>query len=302
MKPFLPDQILPTTVVGSYPALPKRTLSSLFDPFHGAVMTAVAAQKEAGIHIISDGQVRGDMITTFASKLPGVRGNDVIGRVHPPDVPVTIRDTRYAVSCHPYVKGIITGPSTLSHGLRIVTPQYRGRDELVPDLADALAGEASALSRTGVVMIQVDEPIFSTGAADLSLGAEGIRKIADAVSVPLCMHVCGPLVRIIDEILEMPVGILDFEGSCEPANIDIFSQKDLRDRYIGFGCVASASPAPDPVETILSRIQQGIEVFGPERLLLDPDCGLRMNAPDIAFTKLSRLCSAAGQARREFCS
>ncbi|NLL09850.1 MAG: methionine synthase, partial [Methanomicrobiales archaeon] len=85
MKPFIPDIILPTTVVGSYPAKPKRTLKSLFDPLHFAVEEAVSLQKKAGITIISDGQVRGDMIGVFASKLPGIRGSDVIGRVMPPD-------------------------------------------------------------------------------------------------------------------------------------------------------------------------------------------------------------------------
>ena len=73
MQSFIPDTVLPTTVVGSFPAQPQRSLKSLFDPLRGAVITAVESQKKAGITIISDGQVRGDMIGVFASKLPGVR-------------------------------------------------------------------------------------------------------------------------------------------------------------------------------------------------------------------------------------
>ncbi|MDD3622577.1 MAG: methionine synthase, partial [Methanofollis sp.] len=67
-------KVLPTTVVGSYPVVKTGGLRSLLDPLKGAVETAVADQVRAGVDIISDGQVRGDMITAFVSRLPGIRG------------------------------------------------------------------------------------------------------------------------------------------------------------------------------------------------------------------------------------
>ncbi len=299
MKPFIPGQILPTTVVGSFPAEPRRTIRSLLDPFHEAVCEAVDAQISAGITIISDGQVRGDMIGTFASRLPGIRGKDVIGKVMPSGQTITTKDTRYAIARHQYVKGIVTGPSTLSHGLHISTANYRSRDELIPDIADALATEARAIGELGITMLQIDEPIFSTGVADLDLGKKAIGKIAQQVSVPICLHVCGPLSRIIDEYVRMPVQVLDFEGSVDPENLASLSSRDLKDKYIGYGCVDSASPKLEDLETIISRIRAGVEVFGSERLILDPDCGLRMLPQDVAYAKLSRLCDAAAVVRAE---
>ena len=192
MKPFIHGQILPTTVVGSYPAEPGRTMRALLDPYHEAVCQAVDAQINAGITIISDGQVRGDMIGTFASHLPGIRGKDIIGRVMPSDTPITINDTKYARKQHQYVKGIITGPSTLSYGLHISTPGYRSRDEVIPDIASALAAEARALDALDITMLQIDEPIFSTGIADLTLGHKAIEEITRHVTVPVSLHVCGP--------------------------------------------------------------------------------------------------------------
>ncbi|MBP7034923.1 MAG: methionine synthase, partial [Methanospirillum sp.] len=177
MQSFIPDTILPTTVVGSYPGQPKRTLKNLFDPLHGAVEEAVSLQKKAGITIISDGQVRGDMIGAFASKLPGIRGSDVIGRVMPPGQAITIKDTAYAVRQHPYVKAIITGPSTLAYGLHLGTPLYRNRNELIPDIASSLVVEAQGLAKTGAVMLHIDEPILSTGAADLDVAKKAIATI-----------------------------------------------------------------------------------------------------------------------------
>ncbi|MDD1724737.1 MAG: methionine synthase [Methanospirillum sp.] len=299
MKPFIPDTILPTTVVGSYPAQPERTLRSLFDPFHAAVIKAVESQISAGVTIISDGQVRGDMIGVFASKLPGVRGNDVIGRVMPPDRAITVPDTAYALTRHPYVKAIITGPSTLAHGLHLSTKQYRSRDELIPDIASALVVEAMALAGTGAVMLQIDEPILSTGAVSLETGREAIGSIADAVSIPVCLHACGTISRILDDLLAMPVSILDFEGTQNPDNLASFSGKELHDRYIGYGVVDSSSPEPESPEEIVRRIWKGIDILGPERILVDPDCGLRMHSPDGAYVKLSRLTAATATVRTE---
>lgn len=290
---------LPTTVVGSYPVVKAGGLKGLLDPLHGAVETAVADQIKAGIEIISDGQVRGDMITAFVSRLPGIRAQKVIGRVEAPERPLTVADTKYAISRHPKVKGIVTGPSTLAHGLRIETPTYRGRDELVLDLAQALASEVRALEAAGVAMVQIDEPIFSTGAADLVVGRQAVNMIASVLRIPSCMHVCGNLGDVIDDILKTQVSVLDFEFSENPGNLEVLSQKDLKGRLIGYGCVASADPGVESVETIEKRIWKGVEVFGAEKMLVDPDCGLRMLARDVAFEKLSNMAKAAAKVRAD---
>jgi 5-methyltetrahydropteroyltriglutamate--homocysteine methyltransferase len=297
MKQFISDIILPTTVVGSYPSEPKRTVKNFFDPWSEAVKKAVDAQINAGINIISDGQVRGDMISVFASKLPGVRGKDVIGKVMPPDRAITVKDTIYAAKRHPYVKAIITGPSTLAHGLHIDTKLYRNRDELIPDIASALITEARALEKTGAVILQIDEPIFSTGAASLKTGRNALEMIKNSVSLPVCLHVCGNISRIIDELISMPVQIIDFESSQNPDNLASFSGKELKDRYIGYGVVDSVSPVPESEEEIKNRIIKGVNILGPERIILDPDCGLRMQSPETAYAKLKRLSTAAKTVR-----
>lgn len=299
MQSFIPDTILPTTVVGSYPSQPKRTLRSLFDPYHGAVEEAVSLQKKAGITIISDGQVRGDMIGAFASKLPGIRGGDVIGRVMPPDQAITIKDTAYAVRQHPYVKAIITGPSTLAYGLHLGTPLYRNRNELVPDIASSLVVEAQGLAKTGAVMLQIDEPILSTGAADLDVAKKAIATIAKAVSIPVCLHACGNIAHIIDDLLAMPIQILDFEGSVNAENLASLSGKDLKDRYIGYGIVDSSSPVLDSADDVKRRLWKGIDILGAERILPDPDCGLRMHTPESAYAKLTRLTGVVSEVRQE---
>jgi 5-methyltetrahydropteroyltriglutamate--homocysteine methyltransferase len=289
--------ILPTTVVGSYPVAKGRGISGLFDPFREAVKTAVTDQVTAGIDIISDGQVRGDMVGMFTGLIPGIRGNEVIGPVSPAPGPITVADTRYALSRASRVKGIVTGPSTLSFALHITTPSYRSRAELALDLAKVLSHEAMLLEEAGVSIIQVDEPILSTGSADLRLATEALRLVTANLSVPVCLHVCGNLSTVIDDLVTMPVDILDGEFAKSPENLTLFRDLDLGTKMVGFGCVDSSRPEVEEVDTIRARIERALAVFEPDQILIDPDCGLRMLPRTAAFSKLSRMVEAAHQVR-----
>jgi 5-methyltetrahydropteroyltriglutamate--homocysteine methyltransferase len=295
----LPDLLLPTTVVGSYPVVRGRGLRALLDPLRSAVEAAIADQMNAGVDIISDGQVRGDMIQIFTTYLPGVRGQQVIGKVLPAAGPITVHDTRFALTKTRYVKGLLTGPSTLTHGLQLATPHYRSREELVPDLAAALVVEAIALEEAGVAMIQIDEPIFSTGVADLDIGGRAVELIADQVSVPVALHTCGDLSQVIDQILSIRVDIHDCEFATCPANLDLISARDLGKKKIGLGCLDSSSDSVESVDVIARLIRDGVDRFGANRLLVDPDCGMRMRTREAASAKLVHMVEATGIVRNE---
>jgi len=299
MSLLFPGTTMPTTVVGSYPVVTGRGFSGIFDPFRDAVRTAVSDQLAAGIDIISDGQVRGDMVKIFTSRLPGVRGAEVIGKVSPPEGPITLGDTRYAISRAKRVKGIITGPTTLSFALHISTPVYRDRGELALDLAYALAQEAQFLAAAGAAVIQIDEPILSTGVADLTSAREALEVLARGIKVPVCLHVCGDLTPVISELVRMPVGILDFEFAKSPGNLALCREMDFGKMMIGFGCVDSSAPVAEPADIIRSRIETALSVFAPEQLLIDPDCGLRMLSRDVAYLKLARMVEVVKEVRKD---
>jgi 5-methyltetrahydropteroyltriglutamate--homocysteine methyltransferase len=296
-KEYFINKVLATTVVGSYPVVKGGGLRSLFDPLHAAVETAVSDQISAGIDIISDGQVRGDMIGAFASKLPGVKGQEIIGKVQPASGSITVGDTKYALSKAPKVKGIITGPTTLAHGLHISTPIYRNKEELVLDLAAALVPEAKALEAAGITLLQIDEPMFSTGMADLAIGKQAIGLITSGLRIPTSMHVCGNLGNVLDELLKFNVNVLDFEFANNPANLDLLSRRDLAGRMIGYGCVDSSIDSVESVAEIKKRIEKGIEIFDPKIMLIDPDCGMRMRTREVAFAKLKHMAEAAKMVR-----
>ncbi|MHC1626094.1 MAG: methionine synthase [Methanoculleaceae archaeon] len=295
-------RLLPTTVVGSYPVVRERSgtlshLRNLFDDLKTAREIAVDDQLAAGIDIISDGQVRGDMIHSFTEHLPGIRGDRVVGKILPPSSPITVGDVKYALSRHGKVKGIITGPSTIAHALRIETPVYRNREDLILDLGVALSQEARHLEKAGVMIIQIDEPIFSTGAADLPVGRQAVNTIISVVDIPTALHCCGSLESVIDDILPIGVDVLDFEFAGSPENLELLSERDLRGRMVGFGCVNTADTAVETVEEIARRIRRGVDVLGAGNLLVDPDCGMRMFDRDTAFAKLSHMVEATRRIR-----
>ena len=47
------------------------------------------------------------------------------------------------------------------------------------DLAAALVPEVKALEAAGITLLQIDEPIFSTGMADLAIGKQAIETHHD---------------------------------------------------------------------------------------------------------------------------
>jgi 5-methyltetrahydropteroyltriglutamate--homocysteine methyltransferase len=296
-KAYFINKVLATTVVGSYPVVKGGGLMSFLDPLRPAVETAVGDQLAAGIDIISDGQVRGDMVSVFVSHLPGIREQEVIGKVQAAAGPITVADTKYAISKAPKVKGIITGPTTLAYGLHISTPMYRNKEELVPDLAAALLAEARALEAAGVALLQIDEPIFSTGIADLAVGRQAIDMITAGLHTPVCMHVCGGLGNIIDELLKFNVNVFDFEFANNPANLDLLSRRDLTGKMLGYGCVDSTTDRIESTAEIKKRIEKGLEIFDPKILLIDPDCGMRMRTREAAYAKLKYMCDATKEVR-----
>ena len=80
------------------------------------------------------------------------------------------------------------------------------------------------------------------------------------------MPACMRRLELIDEILSMPVDIIDLEFAKNPGNLDLLSGKDLKGKMVGYGCVDSSSPDVESTETIASRIRKGLEVFTPEQV------------------------------------
>ncbi len=301
-----------STVVGSFPVEikePSTTKDKLlkvfgsYDPFKQSIRQSVFSQLDAGVDIISDGQVRGDMVSSFSKYIPGFKieeGNTfIVSKIRRPTGEISVKDLLYAkkliseyyngnVPEGKGIKGIITGPSTIIHSSRI-TSFYKNKDDAIIDLAHSLKSEVDAIeSKVNPVYIQVDEPFLSTGMVNMKVAREAIDILHDGLSIPLAMHVCGTIDGAYKDLAKFNVEILDFEFAGNNVNIDILEKNiDLfKGKKIGFGCIDSAKNEVDSYQTTEDLISRGINIVGEDNILLDPDCGLRRAPMDVAFDKL----------------
>jgi 5-methyltetrahydropteroyltriglutamate--homocysteine methyltransferase len=285
-----------TTVVGSYPT--GIRIQSEND-VKKAIEIAVADQERAGVSIISDGQVRTDMVGIFAMNMPGYRmeGNRyrVVGRIEVPDKPATVGDYLFAKKLSKVkVKGIVTGPTTMAKTSQVEksSPYKSNSDpELIYDLAYAQAGEARALAQAGADIIQVDEPFFSVD-ADLEVGIKAVNIVAKNIEAP-ALHVCGDIRPIFKKLLNANVTILDHEFAVSK-NLDVMDKGliEAHGKIIGFGCIDTATNKIETVEQIEKTIRDGIEKIGKKNMWIDPDCGMRMRTREAAYRKLANMVEA----------
>ncbi|MBU0894911.1 MAG: methionine synthase [Nanoarchaeota archaeon] len=296
--------MIETSVVGSYP-IPitikhirnaqenKTSWSEFFLPH---IKKAVEDQLSAGIDIISTGQVRTDMISEFTRRISGIKeikGEKYIISKLKFVKPITLYDLVYAKNLIPKnkkIKGILTGPYTLSKTCKITRDSgYKNIEELAFDFAEILNKEAKAIEYE-VDNIQIDEPMFSIEYPEY--GKKLISIVRKEIKKPIALHVCGDVSKIFEKLTKYQVDILDHEFVANPELINQISKTGFSQK-IGYGCVNSYDGRIESVEEIVKNIEKAVKVFGEDKIILDPDCGLfGLGLRKIAYQKLENMVKA----------
>lgn len=331
MEEYAVPKKFPTTVVGSYPKMPeaeealrrRRAGSITEEEFRSLVEKAIKAVVEdylwAGVDIISDGeQSREDMVVFFAENIRGYEPGDwvrVFDNVYfrKPVIasklewvkPMTVSDWLYAssISRGRPVKAILTGPYTMyewSFDLH-----YRDRREAVLELARILRREVEEYVRLGARYIQVDEPALSTRPTreDAELLKEALDVMLRGVEAKRILHVCyGRLERILPYILDYPVDQFDLEMKNSGFRLLRYLKEYGYNKEIGYGVVDVHSTRVETVAEVKEAIDllMKADIVGPEKVYVDPDCGLKRLPRGIAREKLRVMAEAARLAREEW--
>jgi 5-methyltetrahydropteroyltriglutamate--homocysteine methyltransferase len=308
-----------TNTVGSYPThtigeenKAKMSVQDLMagkDPFVPSIEAAVDDddQLRAGIDLISDGQVRADMISMFAAGIPGMKSEKgrsyIIGKITQPLRSITAKDlslARQYAGEGVKIKGILTGPvtlavsSSLSHGA-----PYRSRldSRLLMDLAKVLHFEAGQLSRAGAYALQIDEPVL------YNVGVEKVLDYIDAavanVEIPVKIHPHVASFKEFEQLLELKnVEYIGVEAAKYPVLLDKLTGAAFEGhgKSVALGVIDTDSSEIETVETVKKRIERGIEVFGDD-MWVNPDCGLRLQTRTVAFQKLKVMVDAANRVK-----
>jgi 5-methyltetrahydropteroyltriglutamate--homocysteine methyltransferase len=196
------------------------------------------------------------------------------------------------------VKGMITGPYTMMDWS--FDEYYGSREEAAMAFARLLHGEARDLEAAGARIIQVDEPALSTRSDELPLVVKAVGEVTKGLEAKTILHTCyGNYAEIYDYFDRLPVDQLDLEMSNSGLDLlDMFRTKPIR-KEIAFGVIDVHSHVIETEDQVRDRIEKGLAIFPPEKLYIDPDCGLKTRTVEGAMAKLKVMVEATQAAKRE---
>jgi 5-methyltetrahydropteroyltriglutamate--homocysteine methyltransferase len=313
--------MLLTAVVGSYsmPGWLERVKNDYllrrigrhdYDEIHdAAVKAAIKDQEVAGVDIISDGELRRDnMIDYFAMRLPGVQIDHASKRFYYDFYDSVIRNPMPTASLglaedfrflrrftDRRVKISVTGPHSLVK--RIRNEHYRSEESFALDIARVMNLELKELVKAGATDLQVDEPYYSGFPEDVRWAIGALNAMVDGVEARLSLHVCygnrygkpsweGSYRYLFPAVLEASVDQLTLEFARRgEADVQLF--KEFEPPFaLGLGVIDVKSHDVESPAIVAERIRKALEIVPPDRLGVNPDCGLLHLPRDVAFAKL----------------
>ena len=199
--------------------------------------------------------------------------------------PITVAWTSYAQSLTQRpMKGMLTGPVTLMQWSFVRDDQPRTATAL--QIALAMRDEVTDLEQAGIGIIQIDEPALREGLplrrahwdTYLKWAAHAFRVCASGVQddTQIHTHMCyAEFNDILPAIAAMDADVLTIE-TCrsDMALLDGFGKFNYPND-IGPGVYDIHSPRVPGIADMVRLLQRAAAVVPPERLWVNPDCGLK---------------------------
>jgi len=343
-NPSLP--LFPTTLVGSMPQpdwlIDRAKLAGRFPPRvrarelwriapeylqeaqDDATIIAIRAQEEAGLDIVTDGEIRRESYSNlFATALEGVDLDDpgtALDRSgHPVPVPrvtgpirrrhaVGVRDLEFLRRhTRKPVKVTVPGPFTMAQQAQI--DHYGGSRRLASaDYAAALNAEIRDLFTAGADIVQIDEPYMQARPEEArEYGLESLNRALDGVRGTTAVHICFGYAALIHarssaySFLPELAGCHCQQVSLETAQpeLDCSILETLQGKKIMLGVINLGSSEVETPETVAARIRRALPFVRAEDLIVAPDCGLKYLSRDVAYGKLRAMVAGAAILRAE---
>ena len=338
--------LFPTTLVGSYPQpdwlidreklaqrlpprvrarelwrIPERFLAEAQDD---ATIMAIKAQEEAGLDIITDGEIRRESYSNrFATALEGIDidnpGTALDRSGHPNPVPrivgpirrkrpVEVDDVRFlrAHTTRP-IKITVPGPFTMSQQAQ--NDHYAGDEAAAMAYAVAVNEEIRDLFGAGADIVQIDEPYMQARPEKArQYGLKALNRALDGISGPTAVHICFGYAAIIHarpsaySFLPELAGCSCAQVSIETAQsgLDCAVLAKLEGKKIMVGCLDLNDMAVETPDTVVARIKAALPYVRSENVILAPDCGMKYLPRQVAFGKMRAMVEAARRLRAEF--
>ncbi|MBT2301375.1 hypothetical protein J7E70_12975 [Variovorax paradoxus] len=337
--------LFPTTIVGSFPQpewlIDRAKLAGRFPPRvrarelwrippqyleeaqNDATLMAIRAQEEAGLDIVSDGEIRRESYSNrFATALDGIDldnpGTALDRSGHPNPVPrivgkirrrhaVEVDDLKF-LRAHTdrQVKITVPGPFTMLQQAQ--NDFYGSEEEAAMDYAEAVNAEIRDLFAAGADVVQIDEPYMQARPEKArQYGLNALNRALEGITGTTAVHICFGYAAIIHE---RPSGYSFLpelaQCSCKQVSIetaqshlDCSALAALDGKRVMVGCIDLSTPEVESVDTIVERIRRALPYVKPENVILAPDCGMKYLPRDAAIGKLRAMVEAAKVLRME---
>ncbi|MET0311500.1 MAG: uroporphyrinogen decarboxylase family protein [Burkholderiaceae bacterium] len=337
--------LFPTTIVGSYPQpdwlIDRAKLAGRFPPRvraqelwrlqepwlaqaqDDATLMAIRFQEEAGLDIVSDGEIRRESYSNrFATALEGVDldnpGTALDRSGHPNPVPRVVGKIRrkHAVEVEDLkflkrntgrkTKITVPGPFTMLQQAQ--NDFYKSEAEAALDYAAAVNEEIKDLFAAGADVVQIDEPYMQARPEKArEYGLAALNRALEGVQGTTCVHICFGYAAIIHarptgySFLPELAGCNCKQISLETAqsNLDTSVLTQLDGKQMLVGCVDLSDMTIETPEIIAGRIRRALKYVKPEQVILAPDCGMKYLPREVAQGKLESMVKAAHILRRE---
>ncbi|KAB2765843.1 MULTISPECIES: methionine synthase [Brucella] len=337
-------KLLPTSTAGSLPkpswlAQPEKLWSpwrlqdeQLIEGKRDALRLALDDQRQAGIHIVSDGeQTRQHFVTTFIEHLDGVDFEKretvrirnrydasvptVVGAVSRPK-PVFVEDAQFLrQQTRQPIKWALPGPMTMIDTL--YDAYYKSREKLAWEFAKALNGEARELEAAGVDIIQFDEPAFNVFFDEVNdWGVETLEKAMEGLRCETAVHICygygikantdwkktlGTEWRQYEEtfpkLQKSSVDLISLE--CHNSHVPIELIELVRGKKVMVGAIDVATNAVETPEEVANTLRKALKFVDADKLYPCTNCGMAPLSRQVATGKLRALSAGAEIIRRE---
>jgi 5-methyltetrahydropteroyltriglutamate--homocysteine methyltransferase len=304
------------------PRVRARELWRVPEPFleeaqDDATRLAVQDMERAGVDVITDGEMRRESYSNrFATALEGIDLDDpgvaldrtghenpvprVVGPIRRAR-PVEVRDVTFLRSITDRrIKITVPGPFTMTQQAQ--NDHYADDRSLALAYAEAVNEELRDLKAAGADVVQIDEPYLQArpdAAREYAIAA--IDRALDGVDGETVLHTCFGYAHIVKdrrtgypflaELRECRATHLSLEAA-QP-DLDPGVLRDVPGKTIVLGVLDLGASEVETPEVVASRIRSVLEVVGPERLVVAPDCGMKYLPRERAFRKLAAMVAGA---------
>ena len=331
--------IFPTTTIGSFPQTAEvranrkafRTGEISKEQYiefnKKKIAECIALQEDLGLDVLVHGEFeRNDMVEYFGQHLEGYLFTEKawvqsygtrcvkppviwgdISRAHP----ITVDWSVYAQSITDKpLKGMLTGPVT------ILNWSFPREDipikQSVLQLALALRDEVLDLEKRGIKIIQIDEaalreklPLRKSDwySEYLDFAIPSFRLVHSGVkaTTQIHTHMCySEFTDIIPAIDDMDADVISFEASRSDLLILDSLKKNNFKTEVGPGVYDIHSPRIPSKEEIKVVLEKILKKVAPEKLWVNPDCGLKTRQDKEVKPSLKNLVDAAKELRNEY--